>query len=378
MARATRRTSKRRAPKGRDEAGTARRAGAAAWRGFIAADRAVIAGIVSGARTLVGFGATAGRHDATRRGILSACVLIAFGIASLSVRGVVQGWPELRPGQVRLELGELPPWLSERATADLGGVLGRAGAQGEPASLWDPERVPRVAVAIRTLPWVKSLDEVRADWPAAVRLRLRVRRPALVVPFAGRDFLLDETGHPLPGDRYRWSVPGDVGPDASGDEADSAALALPRVVGSPGAAFGPGRGQGTSVRERALEHVLTVSRELREVGLLDRLRLAEIDIGNLDGVGVPGESEVVLVTERGVRIEWGRASCCAELGRPTAAKIADLEAVLARSPALEGIARLSLRWDEPVFVPAAPVETAEGAEAGDEHASASRPDGGRG
>ena len=297
-------------------------------------------------RTVTGIGDS----PQLRRWLACACVALTFSALSHHASSVVASWPELQPKSLTLTLTTMPPWLHPRAGQQLAKVVREAQTSGDrPASLLDTSRPQRLADLLGQQSWISAVEEVRSEWPADMHLRFRIRRPMAVVSWRGEDWLLDDLGMALPSGLFRHRIPGEE-PSAL-LVSQATALVLPRFTGLPRAGLGPGLGQGSDARDRALIHGLAVVRDLNQRDMVERLAVAAVDLSNVAGKRNHLASEVVLISQQGTRIEWGRSSASGRLQRTTASKLDHLESVLNRSASLQAVRSLSLRWDDQVFVP---------------------------
>jgi hypothetical protein len=291
-----------------------------------------------------------GESPGLRRWLACACVALTFSALTLHANSVVAGWPELQPTRLTLTLTRLPPWLDPVAGQQLARVVRQAQTSiDQPASLLDATRTARLAKLLEQQAWIAAVEKVRGEWPADLHLRLRVRRPIAVVSWGGEDWLLDASGVALPRGLFRHRIPGEE--TSALLVSHATALVLPRLTGLPRAGLGPGLGQGSDARDRALVHGLAVIGDLVQRDMVERLGVAAVDLSNVAGQRSHLESEVVLISHQGTRIDWGRSSASGRLQRPPASKLDHLDAVLSRSTSLNFLQSLSLRWDDQVFVP---------------------------
>jgi cell division septal protein FtsQ len=229
------------------------------------------------------------------------------------------------------------PWLDRD---DLESIREDSGLLGRRFSFFTPGLDRIFEEAYESSPWVRRVTGVRLVYPNRVYVALEVRRPVCAVPWRSRGLLLvDENGVRLPGVRSR-PPPGLSKP-------------FPRLLGVTGRPVAPGEVWSGQVCEGA-----AVALDL--TGMPEALKravpIAAIDVGNVGGRKDRVESEIVLVTDSGVRIEWGRSrrSPLGDLDPPVTDKFLRLEQALRAYPGLRGVGTVKLQYDALYTIPAAP------------------------
>ena len=159
---------------------------------------------------------------------------------------------------------------------------------------------------------------------------LRIREPAAGILIGGRDiYLLDESGRRLPGVRKR-----------APDGIRHPLLRIDGVVAKP--PF-PGDVWSDPVREG-----VSVALALRRrPDLVRRAGIVAIDVSNV-GLRVDRkESEIVLVTAGGARIEWGRSDVSPWAANEVSVehKLELLEMAMSAYPGLAGVDRLRVQFE---------------------------------
>lgn len=260
---------------------------------------------------------------------VAAGLLLAAGMAWSSdrVREDLATWPRFQVARAALATTPLPAGLSERARRDL--ELAALPADG---CALDPHLVPQVAARLAKLPWVREVEQVRLHGEAKLGFSLVAREPVA---------RLDEPGQHGALTRDGWVVPVEYAADAA---------KLPAVAGLPPAS-------DASARRRALDAALGVLDDLAEL----RPRVRTVDVKNLSGRDKLG-SEVTLVLDDGLVVEWGRPpepeSVDPSTGRPKPGRATTdaglrrraLAGFLEKGPDRATVARVSVRWDEVTYV----------------------------
>ena len=319
------RAPKARAAAPRTRAGAAKTGAAAEMgaAGVLLAGRGLASAAGWSGRALGACASAAGRAAVATcrtRGVQRVVGLVAIAgalsLASLRVREQVESWPRFAVDRTQLILGAPPAGLSERVRDD----IARLPLPTRPHA-FDHRLVPFVAACLNDLPWVARVHDVRLSPPNQLSFDLAVRAPLAQLD-AGADAPL---------------VTRDLAiiPRAYGAHPDL----LPRLLGVPGASR-------PLARRRALEAGAQVIEALGELAL----EVERVDLSNLDGRRDPLASEVLLVLRSGLAVEWGRAETSARPHRPAAEKRAALEAFLAGYAALDQVERVSVRWEETVYV----------------------------
>ncbi len=250
------------------------------------------------------------------KALLVALCAAGFSAASWRARAAVYDDPLEQVDRRELAAVALPGFLSEAARADLAQL-----PLPERVSAFHPGLVPTLAAELQKIPWVDSVDSLAVDFSAEckeekllprVRFALKVARPIAVLSERGRDVLVARSRRRIPLDRV---VPG--------------ARSLPRIAGL----------SDDADRERLLDDALAAIEALSRNALGARLGLLALELRG---------TEATLVLASGVRVEWGRTDHVP--GLSTEQRVAQLELLLQKGPPLDQIERVSVRWDDPVYV----------------------------
>jgi hypothetical protein len=261
---------------------------------------------------------------------VSALVAAGFMAASWRVRAHVLEQPELSIDPHGVASTPLPAFLSDRARDDLAAL-----PLPSRVSAYDPAFVYQLSVSLERLPWVEGVDQVAIGFaPGAtgfeprIHFALRAAHPIARMDERGVEVLVSRSRRRIPTDRV---VP--------------TSRPLPRIDGLPDDPF---------ERELTLDQALGVIAALERRGVLSKLALDSVVVarGDRHAARVAGATappcEVTLVLGSGTKVEWGPAGDMP--GLLLEERVGKLEGFLARGPALEQVERISVRWDDPVYV----------------------------
>ncbi|MSR74566.1 MAG: hypothetical protein EXS14_03720 [Planctomycetes bacterium] len=216
--------------------------------------------------------------------LLTLLALVAFTVL-LSRRAADA--PRYRVSAARFAVASMPSWLPGGAA---GAGLDRALLAGE-CSVFDPD-LPRLAVeAAAKKPWVREVRSVQRVFPNGVELQVELRTPVALLVLGKERVAVDCEGVVLERD--------------SRVKSDSLAL-ISAVAAAP-----PAAGQRLAHPQHAgwLEG-LALLNALRGVGdhpALESLRVKEVRVGTPGKARKPGDSDIVIVSDKPARIRWGIA-----------------------------------------------------------------------
>jgi hypothetical protein len=275
-------------------------------------------------------------------GTIVALLLVLVGIGLSRIRAYVGSRPGHRVRLDRVRVLERPSWVSDDELEEL---LEGASISGS-AGFYDPDLARRLRDAWGRTPLAASLPRVAREHPNRVRLSLSIRRPVVGV----KDWedeerpivLLDREAVRWPG-RFPERVPARFG------------ARIPIIKAYDLREFSPTPPAGHAWRDERVLQGLAVALDLRrELGddLARRLRIRVINVENVGKEG-PGVSEVVLETEDGMKVEWGRSSGSprAERDPPVRTKIESLRRAFREPARLPGM-RIKVQFGEdPILAP---------------------------
>ena len=256
---------------------------------------------------------------------------LALRVGAARAWGFVAGQPEFRLARPTLTFGRCPDYVRAEA-------MTRHLAQHLPGgSIFDNDLWRTVEHDLRGSPWVLEVLKVRRLLPNRVQLELRFRAPAALVRAGSQVFTVDRDGFVLPEDLYRrppkWEgkrLPVILAPEGT----DDASAGHPPL--------------GSRWRWPAVAVGARLSAFLFDEGLFEELEVRSIDVRRVGRAGA--EAQIVLDTESGVIVEWGRSDAYADIEslrrwQPAitdADKLEMLRTTLKEHPGLEGLARVDL------------------------------------
>jgi len=229
------------------------------------------------------------------KAVLAAVVTAALGCAAVYGVGVlreeVAREPAYQVSASSLRLVEGPSWMTPGILAELDvALLDEEFPQR--FSLLDEGVAARIAAAYERCVWVERVKRIEKHDPRVDRSRppleivLTFRRPTAFVETARGYCLLDADGVRLPG-VYR-----------------EPRLGAERLLVIRGVSLRP-PAVGRAWSDAGLSAGLRVARVV-EPGR-ERFRLASVDVSNFGGQRDAHEAEIVLATDGGTRIKWGKA-----------------------------------------------------------------------
>jgi hypothetical protein len=272
----------------------------------------------------------------------AAAVILFISLALIVVNKIMSEaryLPRFTVDPSRLHCSGKPDWLDMTSdpAADVLGEIKSALTRFNATTIFDDRFIKLLQRDIcRECPWVEEVAGVERVFPAQVKIRLRLRRPAAVFFRRSRGFYVDSRGVVI-----------DTFPAAERDRI--ADRDLPEIRGAPLSAS-PRRGK--PVTDAALREGAAVAADVQDLRrcLGDRMiRVRTIDVSRY-GRGRP--EDAVLVTEGGTRLNWGRSSRHAAyqgIDPTVEQKAQNLESVLDKRPNLSGVAEVTLAFEKPTY-----------------------------
>ncbi len=239
-------------------------------------------------------------------------LLVLTGVTVLLVvaRQDLADTPRFRVDPGTVEVRARPAWVGEELAQSLARQVSRGLSKG--ASLLEASDLSEWATSLPDLsPWIASVEAVVPYFPSRADVRLRLRRPVLVVE---GDILVAATGE---------------------------VLGLGPVSVRPEPLYYVGSHADEEYREcaAAAAELLPFRDELTRLGV------------TVVAVGVSPGGQVLFHTLDEVELDWGRSARKSDLARldlPPPARIANLRRVLIDFPGLSGVRRVRLWTDQPV------------------------------
>ncbi|MBI4833471.1 MAG: FtsQ-type POTRA domain-containing protein [Planctomycetes bacterium] len=222
-----------------------------------------------------------------------------------------------------------PDWLIDQELRD---AMNDSLILKVKTSSFDEDIINRLRQHYESNPWVKRVETIERRLPNDLKIKLELRRPYLAVAKNNKQvayYLVDKDMVRLPGEY---------------SELPAMPTVLPVVAGV--AANPPLAGRIWS--DKGLNAAVSVAAILDENNLLDTLKTKTIDVANIGGKINSKESEIVLVTQDKIRIEWGRPPDTDKFGELSVAeKINNIKTVLSACPQLKGVRYVKIQFDQP-------------------------------
>jgi len=178
----------------------------------------------------------------------------------------------------------LPSWAGPAVRDELSVLPGIP----ERFSIMSPGICERVASAFQHNPWVDEVLSVRKVYPRRIFVELKLRRPVAGVLVREKYYLVDAAGHRLTPPIDRWPR----GPDS-----------LPVLIVSTN--LMPELGELWN--NRGVKAGASVARTLLENRSKLQTHFAAIDATNIDGRRNALTSDILLITDKGTVVKWGRS-----------------------------------------------------------------------
>lgn len=252
---------------------------------------------------------------ALRIGALALIVLLIHR----EVHALLGRQPVYRLKQPAFAAGEAPDSSAGlQAAADV-----EAALRGIDASALEESTVEAVGRKLEKCPWVKDVVTVRRVYPDTLEVDVTLREPHLAVRWGATYLRVDAAGVRLPGE----------------DRVPPATLCWPVVTGVTMAPPPPGQLWNTADLRAAFEMIGVIESS----PMLQKLRIAEMDLSNLDGRIRPGGCEIVLRLAEGCEISWGSAPSARKIWEASVEeKLANLKRVLDARPGLGRVQRVRI------------------------------------
>jgi len=239
----------------------------------------------------------------------------------------------------RLHCSGKPAWLDMASdpAADVLGEIRTALTRFDTTTIFDDTFIGLLQRDIcRECPWVEEVAGVERIFPAQVKIRLRLRRPAAVFFRRSRGYYIDSRGVVI--DSFPASEKNRI-----------ADKELPEIRGAPLAAS-PRRGM--AVADEALREGAAVAADVQDLGRFLGQRMIRVSTIDVSDYGRGSPEDAVLVTASGTRLNWGRSSRHAAykgIDPSVEQKARNLERVLDARPNLSGVAEVTLAFEKPAY-----------------------------
>jgi hypothetical protein len=269
-------------------------------------------------------------------------VVVALLLCGAAAFGVRTAWqavgarPAFRVEPGALRVTAFPEWVKgPEMTGELQRVLDRVPPG---RSLLDPDIARIVGDELASCPWLLEVNEVRRELPNSLRVKAAFRKPAGLVSYEGRTYMVDVEGWWLPDRLFNT-------PEAKLPVIEDALLREPPAVGR--AWDGPRLAVGARLTQF-----------MQRFGLLSKIAVTSIDVSGVARAAI--EPDITLgvpwVRDDGspghAQIRWGKSTFYAGLPGledpilevPDREKAQRVLANEAEHPALRGIKYLDPRF----------------------------------
>jgi len=200
---------------------------------------------------------------------------------------------------------------------------------------FDPFLLENISRSYEQFSWVEGVAHVGKRFPRTIDLKLNLRKPVAAVSFKGKCFLVDRRS-------VRLSAKDYVLKEFSHE--------LPSIIG---ATSKPPSIPGVTWTDHGVKGAVLVLNLLETWPRRQEIRISRVDVQNINGQVNPKDSEIVLWTDRNVKIEWGRSPDTGKYGEvPPRRKLDHLGKLLDQQPGLEGVKTARIRFDKVIYVPA--------------------------
>ena len=272
-----------------------------------------------------------GRERITKNGlkvVLAIFILILGWLLFRGLRDYAAGLPRYQISPATAKVTQAPSWLKDNFAQEVAYPKGLE----DNFSLLESGISRRLATIYAQNPWVKKVKFVEKDFSGSVRIGLILRRPVGIVRKAGKFYLVDVEGRRLPG---MWLSKAALGLD------------LPLIISVEKGA--PAVGEiwpGKDVPHGAAVAYCLLNFSIPEVNITG------IDVANVGGRFNPYEREISLLTDKRIRILWGRSPVVSSPGElSSATKIGSLIGVVKKQGGLDHLEYVDISIDPPVFKP---------------------------
>ncbi|MBI1849280.1 MAG: hypothetical protein HYR85_02945 [Planctomycetes bacterium] len=271
-------------------------------------------------------------------GLLAFTVLAAIGLRRM--KGEVEHFPDIQVYPRAFRPVRVPTWADDSLVRS----LRETSAELPPFSILDADLRASLDRHWRRNPWVREITRVDKEFPNKLTVTARIRRPIAYVELPDKSapdgvawFPVDSSCVRLPGETTTPPKPG--------------ATPIPLVQGT-GAATVPAAGRVWD--DEGVRDGVAIALELFDLynsPIYDRLKIAAIDVRNTGGRIDRKASEIVLATDAGKLILWGRSRRTKAFGEiSTADKLAHLTRILDAYPSLAGVEKAKVYFEQPYVV----------------------------
>lgn len=260
-------------------------------------------------------------------------IFLAVGLIGFVIFKIPQVWIALtdlnifKVSPLNFEF-QTPVWVTDRLRSDIKNVA----ALQEEYGLYEDGLTRKIADAYCKLPVVKRVDSISRIFPNTLDVKLALRKPAAIVKYGDKSYLVDNEGVLLPNEYYLMP-----NPDYDSPYIRSSKLSKPPPVGS-------------TWRDRGIAEGIELIAFLRLNNIHNLFKVLVVDVSNVRKNGRSEKSDIVLWTEANTQIRWG----CSSLIRQTSEltneeKLKNLLSIaMSEGTALKQMEYVDVRWDKPI------------------------------
>lgn len=223
---------------------------------------------------------------------------------------------------------QTPVWVTDRFSNDIKSVA----ALQEEYGLYEDGLTQKIADVYSKFPVVKRVDSISRIFPNTLDIKLALRKPAAVVKYGNKTYLVDNEGVLLPYEYYVMP-----NPEYDSPYIRSSKLSKPPPVGNKWS-------------DKGIAEGIELITFLRLNNIHNLFKVLVVDVSNVRKKGPSEKSDIVLWTEANTQIRWGGSSLrkqSSELSNEE--KLQNLLSVgKSEGTALKQMEYVDVRWDKPI------------------------------
>ncbi|MBF8276446.1 MAG: ftsQ [Candidatus Brocadiaceae bacterium] len=260
-------------------------------------------------------------------------ILLAVGLIGFVIFKIPQVWSALtdlnifKVSPLNFEF-QTPVWVTDRLRNDIKNVA----ALQEEYGLYEDGLTRKIAEAYCKLPVVKRVDSISRIFPNTLDVKLALRKPAAIVQYGNKSYLVDNEGVVLPNEYYLMPNPDYDSPYIRGSK-----LSKPPPVGS-------------TWSDRGIAEGIELIAFLRLNNIHNLFKVVVVEVANVRKKGRSEKSEIILWTEANTQIRWGCSSLIKQTSELTnEEKLQNLLSIAkSEGTALKQMEYVDVRWDKPI------------------------------
>lgn len=260
-------------------------------------------------------------------------LFIAVGLIGFAIFKIPQVWNALTDLNIfkvspRTFAFQTPAWVTDRLKNDIKNVA----ALQEEYGLYEDGLTRKIADVYNKLPVVKRVDSISRIFPNTLDIKLALRKPAAIVKYGNKSYLVDNEGVLLPNEYYLMP-----NPDYDSPYIRSSKLSKPPPVGS-------------TWRDRGIAEGIELIAFLRLNNIHNLFKVLVVDVSNVRKRDRSEKSDIILWTEANTQIRWGCSSLCKQSGElSNEEKLQNLLSIAkSEGTALKQMEYVDVRWEKPI------------------------------